>query len=129
MQHVAVGDDIFLAFEPEFARLASARLAVAGDIIVIGDGLGADKTFFEIAMDDARRRRRLRAGLNGPSASFLRADSEIGDQVQQAVAGADDAVEARLVETDGFEIILLLGGGHDRDLALDLRRDDYRDLA
>jgi hypothetical protein len=31
--------------------------------------------------------------------------------VQQRVAGADDAVEARLGEPDGLEIIALLGAG------------------
>ena len=59
MQHVAVGDDIVLAFEAELARLARARLAIRGDIIGVGDRLGADKALFEIGVDDARRLRRL----------------------------------------------------------------------
>ena len=55
MQHVAVGDRVVLAFEAELARLARARLAPAGDIIRVGDGLGADEAPLEIGVDDARR--------------------------------------------------------------------------
>ena len=45
MHHVAVGDDVFLAFQPELAGIASTGLAAEHDVIVIGDGLGADKPF------------------------------------------------------------------------------------
>ena len=53
MHHVAIGDDIVLAFQPEFARLARAGFAFARDIIGIGDGFGADEALLEIGMDDA----------------------------------------------------------------------------
>src|SRR5262245_45877035 len=94
MHHVAVGDDIFLAFEPELAGVAGTGFAVQRDVVGIGDGFGPDKTLLEIGMDDAGRRRRLGAAVNGPGAGFLRADGKIGDEVEQLVAGADQAVEA-----------------------------------
>ena len=49
MHHVAVADDIVLAFEPELARFPRAGFPVVGDIIVIGDGLGADEPFSKSA--------------------------------------------------------------------------------
>ena len=58
MHHVAVGDDIVLAFQPQLAGIARAGLAAERDIVVIGDGLGADEAALEIGMDDARRLRR-----------------------------------------------------------------------
>ena len=56
---VAVLHHIFLAFQPEFAGLARAGFAVAGDIIGIGDGFGADIALLEIGVDDAGRLRAL----------------------------------------------------------------------
>jgi hypothetical protein len=43
MHHVAVGDDVFLAFEPELADVARAGLAAALDVIVKRNRLGADE--------------------------------------------------------------------------------------
>ena len=40
MHHVAVGDHVFLAFEPHLAGFLGAGLAAVGDVVVIGDGLG-----------------------------------------------------------------------------------------
>ena len=53
MHHVAVGDDIVLAFQPQFAGVAGAGFAAERDIIGIGDGFGADEALLEIGMDDA----------------------------------------------------------------------------
>src|SRR5258708_35004181 len=41
MQHVAVGDDVVLAFQPQLADVARTGLAAAFDVVVIRDGLGA----------------------------------------------------------------------------------------
>ena len=129
MQHVAVLHHIFLAFQAELAGLARARLALVGDIVVIGDGLGADKALFEIRMDDARRSRAARALLDGPGAGLFRADGEIGHQMQELVARADDPVEAGFGEAHRVQIILLVFQRQHRDLALDLGGDDHRDRA
>src|SRR5450759_1500323 len=130
MHHVAVGDQVFLAFEPHLAGLARARLAAAGNVIAIADGLGADKTMLEIRVDDAGRLRRLGAFRDGPGTRLLRPGGEIGHQMKQRVAGTDQAIESGLFEPDRFEIIgtllrrqrrdfrLYLGGNHHSDGAL-----------
>ena len=53
MHHVAIGDDVILAFQTEFAGIARAGFAFARDIIGIGDGFGADEALLEIGVDDA----------------------------------------------------------------------------
>ena len=73
MHDVAVGDDIFLAFQPQLAGVAGAGFAAERDVIGIGDGFGADKALFEIGMDHAGGGRRLGAAVDGPGARFLRA--------------------------------------------------------
>ena len=47
-------DDVVLAFQPQLAGVARAGLAVAGDVVVIGDGLGADEAALEIGVDRRR---------------------------------------------------------------------------
>ena len=42
VKHVALAHETFLALEPKLAGIAGTRLALAGDEIVVGDGLGAD---------------------------------------------------------------------------------------
>ena len=49
--------------------------------------------------------------------------------MQETVTGANHAIEARLGQSDRFQVAGLLGLGHHRDLAFDLRRDDDRGLA
>ncbi len=61
--HVAVLDDIFLAFVARLAGFLGGDFAAERDIIVIGDGLGADEAALEIGMDDAGGLRRLGAAL------------------------------------------------------------------
>ena len=71
MQDVAVGDHIVLAFEPELARLTRPGLAAIGDIVVIGNGFGADKALFEIRVDDAGRLRAPGSLFDRPRARLL----------------------------------------------------------
>ena len=58
MHHVAVGDLVVLAFQPQLADVARAGLAAARDVILIRDGLGADEAALEIRVDRARGLRR-----------------------------------------------------------------------
>ena len=59
--HVAVGDDVFLAFVARLAGVLRRLLAAEADEVVVGDGLGADEALLEIGVDDAGRLRRLGA--------------------------------------------------------------------
>ena len=105
MHHVAVGDHIVLAFEPHLAGIARAGLAAERHIVVVGDGLGADEAALEVGVDDAGRLRRAGAARHGPGPRLLRTGGEIGDEVEQRVAGADQPVEAGLGEADRGEIL------------------------
>src|SRR5436190_809300 len=82
------------------AGAARAGLALEGDVVRIGDGLGADEALLEVGVDRAGRLRRARALGHGPGARLLWPGSEIGDQAEKVVAGADDAVETGLGEPD-----------------------------
>jgi hypothetical protein len=42
MHHVAVGDLVLLAFQPQLPGLARAGLATRRNVIVVRDGLGTD---------------------------------------------------------------------------------------
>ena len=95
MHDVAVLDDVLLAFEPHLAGVLRPVLAAERHVVVIGDGLGADKSLLEIRVDDAGRRRTLGAARDRPSARLFRADGEVGDEIEELVAGADEAIEAR----------------------------------
>ena len=89
IQHVAVLDDVFLAFDAHLAGFLGAGFALAGDEVVVGDGLGADEAALEVGVDDAGRLRRGVAAVDGPGAHFLHAGGEVGLQAEQVVAGAD----------------------------------------
>src|SRR5689334_4684889 len=71
MKDVAFFHEVVLAFQPQLAGLARARLALAGNIVVIGDGFGADEAMFEIGVDGARRLWGGGAGAHRPGAHFL----------------------------------------------------------
>jgi len=47
-QHVAVLDEVFLAFETHLAGLLGRKLTTERHEIVVGNGLGADKALFEV---------------------------------------------------------------------------------
>src|SRR5712692_8766757 len=86
MHHVAVGDDIILAFQPQFSRLARAGFAVHRDVIVIGNRLGADEALLELGMDDAGRPRRAGAAGDRPGARLLRPGGVLGDEMAEGGA-------------------------------------------
>src|ERR1700732_4765931 len=123
MQHLAIRDEIVLAFEPEFARLPRPRLAMKSDIVDISDGLGANKALFEIRVNHPRRLRRLGSLRDGPRACLLGAGREKSYEPHKPIARANDTIEPRLREAHRFEKLLLFIFGQNRDLALNLGRD------
>jgi len=66
-------------------------------------------------MDDARGSWPLGAAVDGPGAGLLRADGEIGDEVQQLIAGADQAIEAGFLQPQRFEKVGALLARQRRD--------------
>ena len=98
VQHVAVLHPVGLALGAEPAGLAGAGLAAERDIVVVGDGLGADEALLEVAVDDAGRLRRAGALGDRPGARLLRAGGEVGGEPEQAVALVDQPVEPGLVQ-------------------------------
>src|SRR5882672_10056747 len=100
MHDVAVLHDIFLALETELTGFAGTRFAVAGDVVVVSDGFGANEALFEIAVNDACPLRRPRALYHGPGAGLLGSGGEERDQAQEIVAGADHAIESGLRQSE-----------------------------
>jgi len=103
VHHIAVFDDVVLAFQAPFAGFLGAGFALVLDEVVVGDHFGADEAFFEVGVDHGGGLRGGGADFDGPGADFLHACGEVGLQVEQRVTGADHAVQARLFHAHGFE--------------------------
>src|SRR3546814_12556534 len=71
VQHVAVLDDVFLAFLAQPPSRGGAGFALVLDEVVVADRLGADEAFLEIAVDHPCRLRCGGTALQLPSAHFL----------------------------------------------------------
>ena len=65
------------------------------DVVVVGDGLGADEAALEVGVDDAGRLRRAVALVDRPGPRLLRPGREIGLQAKQLVGFADQSIQAR----------------------------------
>src|SRR5271154_3359939 len=78
--HVAVLDDVLLAFHAVEPLLAGGGDRAAAQEIIVGDGLGLDEAALEIRMDHAGGFRRGVARVNRPRAHFLLARREVGAQ-------------------------------------------------
>src|SRR5271156_5494444 len=129
MHDIALADDVLLAFEPELARLLRARLALVGDIVVVGDDFRAYEAMLEVGVDHARRLRGGRALAHGPRAHFLGPRGEIGLQPEQRVARADHAVQSWFVELELLQEISAIRLLELRDLGLDRRAHRYHHRA
>src|SRR5260370_42670886 len=108
MHDVAVGHAISLSLEAHLTRVTGTALAAERHIVIVGDGLGADEAALEIRMYDGGGLRRLGPARDRPRCRLLRAGGEIGDQIEEPIAGADQAGEAGLRETDCGEIVAAL---------------------
>src|SRR5579859_2012348 len=98
MHHIALAHDVLLPFEPELPRFLRARLALVGNVVVVGDDLGADEAVLEVGVNHAGGLGRRGALLHGPGARFLRSGGKVSLQSEERVAGADHAIESRLLE-------------------------------
>ena len=105
-------------------RVLRTDLALAGNIVLIGNRLARDEAAFKIAVDRAASLRRLGPSYHRPGVRFLRADGEESQQPEQIVAGADDTIEAAVVQAKSFQELGAIGLRQLRNLGLDRRRDD-----
>jgi hypothetical protein len=109
-EDVAVFDDVVFAFGAEETFFFDGLLAAVFEEVVGGVTVGFDETFFEVGVDDAGSAGSFGAATDGPGADLLDTGGEVSDEVEETVGGVDEAVEARLFETDGFEEFSAFGG-------------------
>src|ERR1700693_2932080 len=76
VQHVAVGDDVVLAFQAQLAGVARAGLAAERHVTRTADRLGANEALLEIRVNGACRLRRPGAFGQRPGVGELRPDGE-----------------------------------------------------
>ena len=57
VHHVAVLDDVFFAFDPEFADFAAAFLTAMADKVVVAHDLSLNEAALKVGVDDASRLR------------------------------------------------------------------------
>src|SRR5882724_8064099 len=95
MHYVTFLDEVLLAFKAQLSSFFSARLAFAGDVIVVSDHFGPDKSFFKIRVGHARRLRCSGSRRNCPRTHLLLARREVGLQSEQCIARANDTIETR----------------------------------
>jgi hypothetical protein len=123
---VAVFDHVFFAFGAEQAFFFDGLLAAVGEEVVGGIAVGLDEAALEVGVDDAGGSGGLGAAFDGPGADLLHASGEVGDEVEQAVRGVDQTVEAGLFEAHVLEEFVALGGFQLGDLGLECSADaDY----
>src|ERR1017187_5916285 len=68
VHHVAVADDVILAFDAEFAGVARLGLAAELHEVLPPDDLGLNEALLEVGVNHPRRLGRLGASRRGPSA-------------------------------------------------------------
>ena len=90
----AVFDDVFFAFGAEEAFFFDGLFGAQGEEVIGGVAVGFDEAFFEVGVDHAGGAWGFGAAADGPGADLLDAGGEVGDQVEEAVGGVDEAVEA-----------------------------------
>src|SRR5260370_3060281 len=102
-EDVAVLDDVLLAFGAEQALLFYRLLAAVGEEVVRGVAVGFDEALFEVGVDDSGGSWVFGAADDGPCADLLHSGGVVDDQVEQAIGGVDEAVEAGLFEAHVLE--------------------------
>ncbi len=125
MQHVAVLDDVVLAFGPHLARVFGALLAAVPDEVVKRDGLGADEAPLEIGVNHCSGLRRGRADMHGPSPHFLHPGGEISLQPKKFVGRANEAVQSGFFLSEVGEKRLFFFGIKPGEFALQLGADGH----
>ena len=77
----------------------------------------------EIRVDLGGGPGRGRPATDRPGADLLRAGGEVGDELEQRIGGADQAVESRLFDAEARQELALFVRGEIGELRLDLCAD------
>ncbi len=125
-QYVAVLNHVFLTFVPCFACFFCRSLTTQFNIVVVADGLCANEAALKVGVDDASGLRSLCADRYGPCAGFFWSCCEVGDQVQQVVACADQAIQTRLFQPHVRHVFTLFFFIQLCNLCFDCCGDDNR---
>src|SRR5699024_8633048 len=84
---------VFLALKAPAPSPASTLFALIFDEVIIPHDFGTDEAFLEIRVDDGGGLGRGSADRHGPGSGFLGTGREEGLQAQEAIRGANDAVQ------------------------------------
>lgn len=125
MQNVAIFHNIPFSLSAHLARFFGPLFAGIFHVILVGYRFCANKAAFEIAVDYASRAWGKSAGRNCPGAGFFRTNGEVGFQVQQIVAGADQAVQPCFFQTHFTEEEISFFAVELADFFFDLGTDHY----
>ena len=96
VDHVAVGDEVLLAFEPQLAVIAAGGERAAREQPIARHDLGADEPALDVGVNRAGGFLRRRVARNRPRAAFVLADREERDVAEQLVRRANHAIEPGL---------------------------------
>ena len=96
--HVAVLDDVILAFASYLAVLFGSHVRTALEQSLPIDYLRADKSSFEVAVNLACRLRSFRASGNLPRSRFFLSRRKLADKSQQIVTSGYKLVQTALVD-------------------------------
>ena len=78
MHNIAFLDDVILHFEAQTPRFFRTLLAVAANVIVVGNHFRTDEAAFEVRVNFCCGFRRRRANTSRPGPDLLRPRCEIG---------------------------------------------------
>ncbi len=126
VHHVAVLDDVFLAFKAERAFGAGRGFGAGCKQVVPANGFGADEMVLQVGVDGSGSLRRFGADGHGPGAALIFAGGEETDQAEKLVALADQADQAALVKPVAAEKFRGLFVVHLGQFGLDLAADRGR---
>src|SRR4030095_2291136 len=98
-----VAHHVLLALEAQLPRLPAIRLAPEANEVGGRPDLGAEEYALDGAVDLACGLHGRRAAADRPGAALVLAGGEEADQVEQAVARADEAIARARREAEGGE--------------------------
>src|SRR5512132_1777295 len=100
VDHVAILHDVLLPFEPQLAVIAARGDRAAREQVFVAHHLGADESTGNIGVNLARGDDRRCVARNRPRPVLILTDGEERDVAEQVIAGANHAIEARLVQSE-----------------------------